>query len=311
LGIGAVAVVIGRAGATDVLNALKNSAKLFPLAVLLEGGILACSTFSLRSLYGEVRRQLPKRAWIRAGLWGFVAMLIVPAGRAAAEVLRGALLSKEGGGHRAAVAVVHMQGVALMATSLASAWGALAAYLSGGSVRVPALIAGNAVLTFTLGAGIVFAQQKARWGAFLGKLFPRARTWGQAVDESAAGARPQWMRALAWETAGRLLQGLQYAVYVVAVGGVFGVREGLAAQGIHLVGASLGDLVPGQLGVSEANFALSAQTLSISVSQAAAVGVLAHAGQLGLMALCGLGLLFLKPATRPVPDTDAGAGVLS
>ena len=53
----------------------------------------------------------------------------------------------------------------------------------------------------------------------------------------------------------------------------------LFAQGLNLVALAVGALVPGQLGVSDGAFALSAKTLGTTTAKAMSIALLAHAMQ--------------------------------
>jgi hypothetical protein len=54
----------------------------------------------------------------------------------------------------------------------------------------------------------------------------------------------------------------------------------LSANGVGLVGASLGDLVPGQLGATDATFAVSAGTVGLTRESAISVALVIHLVQM-------------------------------
>jgi hypothetical protein len=64
----------------------------------------------------------------------------------------------------------------------------------------------------------------------------------------------------------------------------------LAVQGLNLVAAAVGVMVPGQLGSAEAIFALAADALGSTPAQAVSIALLAHTVSL---AFAGMGLTLL------------------
>jgi hypothetical protein len=99
----------------------------------------------------------------------------------------------------------------------------------------------------------------------------------------------------------RTAQVLQYTILVLAMSGSTSLGRSLLAQGINLVGTSLGDLVPGQLGVTDGAFALSASALGITAADAIAISVLAHFVQMCWVFVGSLIPLAWKPAAAPAP----------
>jgi len=73
---------------------------------------------------------------------------------------------------------------------------------------------------------------------------------------------------------------LSLAILARALGASSMVRAGLTAGSVHMVATSAGDLVPGQLGVTDAAFALAAPALGLSLAAAVAVALLSHGVQL-------------------------------
>lgn len=294
VGLGLLAGVIALVGVDAVLKQLSMSAPHLPLLGLLELCIVGCNISALRALYDGQRAQVPPGAWLRAALLGYVVGIIVPLGRAAAEASRAVVLTSKVGGPRAAVAAVQMQGVALMANAGLSLTAAIAAYALLGISDVSALILGNAALALTLGLGILVARKRASPGRLLGQVHEGSRHFGLAFDAT-LGARPKALaRALAWESSGRMIQAIQCAFALKAVGHGFHLVESLATQGALLVGATLGDAFPAQLGASEAGLvAAAARGLALLPAQAATIAMLLHSAQLGLALLFSIVLLVL------------------
>lgn len=283
VGLVLVYSVLQHAGFDAVIGALKRAAPVFPIVLFLELAILACTMCGLRLLYLEDRHRIPLKELIRAGFIGYALMGLVPAGRTVAESARAALLAKYSTAARAAVAATQLQGVALLANAVISLFAAIATWIAL-DTRWPTLPAWmifcNFVIATALGFGILFAGSRSGVGAWLGKRISWIRRFGQDFDREFSNTKLVPIGPFLWEFFGRVLQVLQNAVLVVAVGGAFGLISALCSEGLHLVGAALGDLIPGQLGATEASYQLSAHALSLSPADAVCIALLAHVAQL-------------------------------
>jgi hypothetical protein len=98
-----------------------------------------------------------------------------------------------------------------------------------------------------------------------------------------------WRGAVACSIA-RAGQLVQYGVVLSSVGGVGGVRGAFIAHGIHLVGATIGDVVPNQLGIADATYGTFAGALGLSNAPARALSIafVAHIAQLTMAGICVL-----------------------
>ncbi len=95
-------------------------------------------------------------------------------------------------------------------------------------------------------------------------------------------------RAIVACCCGRAAQLVQYGVILAAIGGARSIEGALTAHGIHLVGASLGDLLPNQLGVVDGAYRAFAPALGLGAAPARSLSIafVAHAVQLSLATLC-------------------------
>ncbi|HTL11034.1 MAG TPA: lysylphosphatidylglycerol synthase domain-containing protein [Bdellovibrionota bacterium] len=294
VGVGGVVLLVHHTGLARVMETIRGSATYFPWIFLLEGSILACTVAALRSLYGDVRKKIPVGAYIRAGLVGYAVMGLVPAGRAIAEATRAALLSKHVTAGRAAVAAARLQAVSLLANSAISAVGSIAVFSVAGRSLALWLILGNMTLTGGLGMVLLLAGRHSGVGSWLGRKLPRLERGGSEFDTHFASGDLIPGRALAFEFLGRILQVLQNSVLVLAVGGVFGVTPALCSESLHLVGAAAGDLIPAQLGATEAAFQHLASTLGLQPAQALSIALLAHLAQVAWISV-GVLMPILQP----------------
>jgi Lysylphosphatidylglycerol synthase TM region len=303
VGVVAVGLLLAYIGPAQVLRTIQEGAAYLPIVMVLEACVLACTMLALRSLYGEDRHGLHTGILTRAGLAGYVAMSLVPAGRTVAEALRATILSRHSSGPKAAVAALQIQGSALMANGVASLIATVAIFRTVGPGPLGIGAMTNSVLALGAGLLILLGGRVSRLGHHMGRLWPRIETFGRGFDEHFSLSEALPVRAVLWEFLGRMFQILQYVVMVGAVGGVFSLRPALIAEGIHLTATTAGDLIPAQLGATEANFALCAHTLNLPVASAVAIALMAHLVQL-FWVLAAVLILSLWPGSRDLMPTS-------
>jgi hypothetical protein len=298
LGLCGVALLVHRAEGTSVIAALKAAAVYFPFILLLEGGMLACEAAALWRLYGEDRHKLGVADLARAAVVGYPMMILLPVGRAAAEAMRAGLLTAKTSGARAAAAATRMQGVLLLANAGISVLCTLAGLWLLGPSLLPAAVAANGIGVFVLGMSILYGGRRVGIGAWLGRRSARVGHAGSEFDAHLReGAAVPWIAVLLAFGA-RVLQTTQYALLLVAVGGALGVAPGLTAEAIHLVGAAAGDLIPGQLGATEASYTLWSQALGVGAGSALAIALLGHLNQACWATIGSLAALALPAETK-------------
>jgi hypothetical protein len=296
VGVAVVAYVIYRLGAERIFEALRRSAAVFPLVFLLEGIIVSCTMLGLRTLYGPDRHKITAWDLTRAGLLGYVAMLLMPSGRTFAEATRATLLARRSTPSRAAFAAYQMQAACLLGNALilslafAAAW-----WVLGFNGYVGAILA-NLGVCIVVGFGMLYGGRFLKVGGLLGRMFPKTNEHGKAFDvHTREHSVVPWVPTL-WELASRLFQTIQMMILVAAVGGRLSFLAGLIAEGAHEVGAAVGGLIPAQIGAAEVNLAVFAKTLAIDSTGAVAVALDVHLAQL-LWVLVGLAVaLFTRPA---------------
>jgi Lysylphosphatidylglycerol synthase TM region len=298
-GLSAVLLLIRHSGTTAVWSALSRAAYAVPLLLLLEIGVCGCDMAALRLLYGEERKKIPLSVLIRAALIGYPVMCLVPIGRSVAEVARAALLARHTSVARAAAAATRLQGLLLFANAAISFPCAAVALWVLGPSWLPAAIAGNGLLCAVLGFAVVLAGRRSRIGAWIARRSKRATHFGSAFDDHLRNATPVPPAALALTCGTRVFQVIQHMIMVVAVGGKLSVINGMLAEAVHLVGSAMGDLIPAQLGATEANFTFAAKVLALAPGDAMAIALLLHVVQ---MFWTGVGSLvpLVWPASAPV-----------
>ncbi|MEM1022582.1 MAG: hypothetical protein AAGD10_07380 [Myxococcota bacterium] len=290
-GLLALVFIIRDIGLEQVLAAVRQTSALFHWILLLEVLWISFDTLALRALYGEAASRVPLREWLRSACSAYAIMILLPAGRAGGEVARGALLYKHAG-TGAVDKSTQLQAAVLIANAVISVPAALAvgAYV-GWTHSLTLLVLGNGLVTLGIGVGIILVLRRSRLGAWLQKRFGLAK----GIEERVASG--PLLRALAFTSTGRVVQTLQYAVILWAVGGELGLQPGLITQGVHLVGAGLGDFVPNAVGITEGAYRLFAAPLGLGEApeRAVAIALVARLAQFCLAFAC----LMTGPLLRP------------
>jgi hypothetical protein len=276
-GVVLVGWLVSSVGYRRVGNALYDAGPSFPFVVTLELAIVMTDVAATRALLGDAGSAVRASTWTRATAFAYAAGIVLPAGRAAGEAARASALAVDIGLPRAAAACSRVQTAALFGTAAASLASSAAALQA--SATLALLLAGNAVLCSALAVAVL---SLARWQSLARWL--RARWPTLAAQPSLAIARGATAKASLLCALGRAFQVVQYAVALGAVGGEVSPRAGLVAQGIHLVGATVGDAVPNQVGTTEGAFDMFAGTLGLAQAPARALSIalLIRVAQLGL-----------------------------
>jgi hypothetical protein len=304
-GLVLLAYLVRGAGAERVVRVLFEARSWLPAILALEIVQLTCDVVALHSLLPEPRR-IPASTWVRSSAVAYAMMILLPAGRAAGEVARATLVANHVGTAAAATASAKLQGSYLCALAVASGAACAVVCASFGLRTSLGLLLGGNALMMVVFAGSLFA---VLWDARVGRWITRLRRrFGATAPVSLqdATARRFPMRAVWVCTAGRTAQLLQYGVLLGAVGGVPSVHGAFVAHGIHLVGATLGDAVPNQLGVVDGTYRTFAPALGFAEDPARALSIafLAHAAQLALAGVC---VVIAALTRRGEPTPEAGA----
>lgn len=265
--------------------ALGRVAVWLPVLLALEGARIAIEAVGTRALYGLGRDRLPTGALLRAHVVGYGLAFYMPAGRAAAEAIKATLLARWSTPARAAAVAAANQSLALLGLAIAAATCAVVTSTVDGTGRLVASLVAVAATTGALAVVVRVATLRLPTGV-LARFVPRiARTLGAAQREI-----PAW---LPWRTLGtflvtRALQVGSAAVMLHALVGDVTVVGAVIVTGVGLVGASVGDLVPGQFGATDATFAVSAELIGLTHEAALAIALVTHVVQ---MSWLGLGVI--------------------
>lgn len=290
LALVALVLVVQAVGTDDVLALVARAAPWLPLAALLELGRIGLDAVATRLVLGPRGRAIPVHRLFLLHIVGHGVMNVMPAGRGTSEAAKAIILAGELGGEAAASVGTTNQANVLLSSALFSLPCALAAHVALGSPALTLAIVAHFVVLFAAGYGLRFLQTHPRAVDWVARTFPR---WSARVHAFAEASRQTPTLAagpIAAMALGRLLQTIEYAVLAHAVGLSVTPLAALAVQGLNLVAAAVGVMVPGQLGSAEAIFALAADALGTTPAQAVSIALLAHTVSL---AFAGMGLTLL------------------
>jgi Lysylphosphatidylglycerol synthase TM region len=287
MGVSVIVVLVRAAGTERVLAVLWQARAWLPVIVTLELMQALSDVLALRVLLGARTARITTPTWVRSSALAYSMMVLVPAGRAAGEVARVALLSRHVGAATAARASTQLQSAYVLAIgSLSAIEGAVVASRLGVRSPLALLLAGNALVMATLAAGLVAILLNARVGRWLDRLRRRiaASHGGRGPEHPTPASEPEpddpstQRRGLPWKAAavclvGRTIQLVQYGAILRAVGGVATFGGAFAAHGIELVGATVGDVVPNQLGVVDSAFRAFASEVGFADAPARALSI--------------------------------------
>jgi hypothetical protein len=300
LGVVAFILLIWNLGDVEVLRGLWSLSSYLPLLVALALGRLGCEVLGTRALLTAADARVPLLCLLRGQLIAQALDVVMPAGRTAAEAAKATVYARYLGLPQAAAIATLLQ----LAVLVANACWAIAGYVASLESALPhalqlALLGFAAAITcLVLGIGVFAGSAAAR------KLFARVRFVEVSLQRFAALLRSS-PRALAnavfAQLLGRSLQAAQLVLLGYALGAEPSLPRAAIMQAVYLVGAASGELVPAQLGTTDAAFVLAAPAFGLTQSAAFSASLMLHAVQLvtGALACLGAVLLWWLEARRP------------
>lgn len=301
-GIGVVVWIVRDVGVDALAEVLLPALPWLPLAAALELARVALDGLSSRQTLGRRGPEVPWLALFGSHLVAFAVMGVAPAGRATAEAVKASLLARWIGGPTAAAMGTANQANVLISSGSFTLLSTVAAYaLTGWSVLTLMLLV-HTVSMNAFGIGLRAAARFERLGAWLSKRFPSIERHVEVFHHASRQTALLPAKPVGSMMLGRLFQAAHFGVIALAVGITPSALGALALHGVYLVVAALGVMIPGQIGASEWGFVMAADTLGTTEARAAAIALLAHAVQLGLVA-AGFVVLTLWPS-RPTRSSS-------
>ncbi|HJL19994.1 MAG TPA: lysylphosphatidylglycerol synthase domain-containing protein [Sandaracinaceae bacterium LLY-WYZ-13_1] len=296
-GLAFVVWLVRDVGVEQLSAVLVPALAWLPIATALELARVGMDAWSTRLTLGHRGRELPLAPLLGSHLVAFAVMGIAPAGRATAEAVKASLLSRWIGGGAAVAAGTANQANTLLSSGTFTLASAGAAWVATGPSLLTWALLAHFVLMNLSGLALRAAARYERLGRWLGTRLPRIQAHVAAFHATSRATALYPPRPVGAMILGRVFQAGHFGVLAVAVGMAPGVIGALALHGVYLVIAAIGVMIPGQLGASEGGFAYSAELLDVTVAQATAIALLAHAVQLVLVA-AGFVVLALWPSRR-------------
>jgi hypothetical protein len=302
LGMGVVAMLVHQSGPALVWAAITKAPAFFLAVFALEFALAGAESWAVVLLYGEPRHKIPPREVWRVSLFVYSLISILPFGRAAGEASRATMFARYVGVPTAAAAALRAQALSLLGNTFISVPCGIAVYLLMGPSLLLAGIGAHFLLTGLLGGGILLATRHGKMASRVGKLFRRDEGWGTEVDDELA-KRHSVTAPMVWICLARLIRIVQRVALLAAVGAPATLFAAFGADAINLVASMIGDVIPSQVGVTEAGYAMAAKGLSLTESEGIAMALLVHVAQ-----ILWVGIGFLSPllaTTTPEPAARA------
>lgn len=315
LGVVTFALLAWNLGNIEVLRGVWSLSGFLPLLMSLELGRLGCELWGTRALLSAADARVPALCLVRGQLLAQALDVVMPAGRTAAEAAKATVYARHLGLPQAAAIATLLQ----LAVLIANACWAITGYVASlGSPLMRALqlaLLGFAALMSCLVIAIgVFASSAAAR-----KLFARVRFLEVSLQRFAAllrSAPRALLTAVLAQCLGRSLQAAQLVVLGYALGAQPDLARAAIMQAVYLAGAASGELVPAQLGATDAAFVLAAPAFGLTPSAAFSASLMLHAVQLLTAALACIAACVLwwlearRPATKvPLPALESRGSV--
>lgn len=291
-GIALIVALVRDTGPSHVASVLRQAGPWVPVLFALETAQIVADYTTLRVLLGSSWRDIPLRTRLRACAIAYAMMILLPAGRAAGEVTRGALFAKYVGAAKSAATSAHLQAIYILANGVISAADfAMVGSSLGWRSPLALLLAANTALMVVMAAALWAILWDGRVGRWLDGLRRRLGSTSIVDVREARSSRRglPWRGAVVCSTV-RFVQVVQYGVIVCAVGGAAGIRPAFIAHGIHLVAATVGDVVPNQLGIVDGAYRAFAGVIGFAGAPARALSIafVERIAQLTLALVCVL-----------------------
>jgi hypothetical protein len=278
VGLGLAVIVPWRVGTAAIWQALSPAWPLLPVCFVCELVRVGLEAVATR---WALRRAVPVTPLLLTHLASYAVGAVFPAPRPAAEALKTSLLGPHVGVPEAIASGVVLQAATLLSIATLSLVGAASLF---GTPLGVALLA-NAGVLLLVGVGLRALSRMKALVAWVARRTPRyapsIARWQAASQEGPL---------VPWGPSACLLLSLGVRVFEQLLlerrmAGAWSPRAALDAECVRLLGGTVGVFVPGQGGVREGLYAMSAESLGKSASFATAIGIYTHVVELAVAAL--------------------------
>jgi hypothetical protein len=298
--------VVRGVGVEKFFAVVTASAPWLPLLFALEAVRLGTEIAMTYTVTRAVRERIPVSELVRIHVVAFGVSLVLPAGRTTAEATRAAMLSPF-------IGVVDSSAIAFCNQSMVLLGGALVALACLASalwLTVPSAFVAT-LFGFTCATSVAFAlcqlgARRAEVSGLIRRYVARMAPAATAFQNATRSLPVFPLGPVAAAFASRVVQVVEYAVLLFALGRHHGMAESFLAEGVNLIGGAVGDFIPGQVGATDGAFALAAHSLRITAADGVAMAVMLHFVQI-VWALIGLSVPLWWPQAVTAPSRSGGA----
>jgi hypothetical protein len=279
-----------------VSASLFSLGRIWPWILLLELARVSCEVLTTHSLLGSAGAQLPwLRLW-RGQLLGQACDVFMPLGRTSAEAAKAVLYAGHVGAPVAGAVATTMQ-LAVLAANCS--W-VIASYVPSRTLGVNATIRAG-LLTYTAAtlslvlAVVLFAA--APWARRASARLPLLHASLERLAQLLLSTPKALLVAVTSQLFGRVLQASQLALIAATLGAHITPSHMYTLEAVYMVGAALGELVPAQVGTTDAALVVAAPALGLSAVAAFSAILALRAVQMLVAAGCAaasLGMWWLE-----------------
>lgn len=310
LGVWLVVFLVRELGADEIASHVRSLSATLPALFALELGRFLSEMMATRLAIGPLEgTRVPALKLLRGQSLAHACNKIMPAGRAIGEGLKAAVLAPAIGTPSAIGVGAALQIMTVLVNGGFALAAGVAAALVLAAPKEAWVMTGYGMLSMLVGVGIVLSLRSPWLSGQLSRFKLTASLRGPFAEAVARGTG-FGLGAITWHAASKLAQVAQLAVLLAASGVVEGLAaRAVLAEGIQIVGAAAGDLVPAQVGATEGAFTLLADALAVSAQSALSVAVVLHGTQLTFAAGCFCAAAVFKAIEATVTaEPSLGAG---
>lgn len=274
LGVALLAFAIHRTGPRVILNAAREALPFLPAIMFFNVAFYSFEALAQRQMLGASASQVPKSAIVRAMLSAFVTSLLFPLGRAGAEVVRTGVLAPYVGAPRSSAASAAFQipamfGIGVLGSSVFAASASELGFFH--PLTIAVLV--HTLISVGFGAFLLILSRNVGLGSALLRRFPKFQASALAFDQALRSRPSDYLIGSVYCVLARMAEVGQYTVVLAALSVPLAFPRVLLANGIHVVSATAGEFIPGQLGTVESAYMYFAPVLGLAHNSGRAVSI--------------------------------------
>jgi hypothetical protein len=299
-GLVAIGAIVHHVGADVLARTLRGAIAWLPAICSLELFLIASETAASYIAFRRLADRIPRAVLFRAHLLGHSIAAVAPAPTVVRETIKATLLTPYVGVAPATSVAFINQAATLISVGVASVPCGVAIFALGGASVWFWACGVHAVILVACGVGLQAVTRGDALGRWLVRLLPRLGPRVAAFREHASETGLLAAGPTSALLVGRAFQIVQLGLAANAVGIPAGVVRAMATQGVNLVAAAVGVLVPAGLGTTDGAFALAAKMLDTTLAQAVSLALLMRCSQLAWLLIGSVVALVSSPRTAGV-----------